>query len=169
MNVFDTMSHLLGLGVDPKELNFLQVSLRGVVVLIATLVMARVAPKRFLSKMTALDAILGFILASMLARAVNGSAAFFPTLGGGFVVVLLHRLLSALSYHIKWFETLTKGNAELLIKDGRLDERVARQNHLTERDISEELRLNGGVEIISEAKAAFVERSGAVSVIKAGQ
>jgi hypothetical protein len=43
--------------------------------------MVRVANKRIFSKTTAFDAVLGFIMASMLARAVNGSAAFFPTLG----------------------------------------------------------------------------------------
>jgi uncharacterized membrane protein YcaP (DUF421 family) len=166
MNIFETISHLLGLGIEPKDLTFLQIALRAVIVFLATLALARVAARRFLSKITALDAIVGFILASMLARAVNGSAPFFPTLGGGFVVVLLHRVLAALAYRFKWFETLTKGGAELLIKDGRLHQPTARRHYLTERDISEELRLNGSIEFINEAKAAFVERSGGVSVVK---
>ena len=38
--------------------------------------MVRLGDKRFLSKKTAFDAILGFILASMLARAVNGYVCF---------------------------------------------------------------------------------------------
>jgi hypothetical protein len=105
------LSHLLGLGVEPKDLTFLQISLRAVIVFFALLAMVRVGAKRFLAKLTALDAIVGFILASMLARAVNGSAAFFPTLAGGFVVVFLHRLLSALAFRFKWLETLIKGNA----------------------------------------------------------
>jgi uncharacterized membrane protein YcaP (DUF421 family) len=62
--------------------------LRGVIVFIATLAIIRCGDRRFLSQKTAFDAVLGFILASMLARAVNGTAAFFPTLGGGFVLVI---------------------------------------------------------------------------------
>ena len=73
---------LLGLGSDAAGLTFVQISLRGVVVFVAALVIVRCGDRRFLSQKTAFDAVLGFILASMLARAVNGTAAFFPTLGG---------------------------------------------------------------------------------------
>lgn len=160
------ISNILGLGVEAKELTFLQISLRGVIVFIALLIMVRVGAKRFLARMTALDAIVGFILASMLARAVNGSAAFFPTLGGGFVIVLLHRLLAWLSFRVKWVETLTKGKADQLVKDGNVRYAAAKRNYMTQRDLVEELRLNGNIENPKEVKAAFIERSGEMSVIK---
>jgi uncharacterized membrane protein YcaP (DUF421 family) len=76
------LNSLLGLGREATALTFLQISLRGVIVFIATLIIVRCGDRRFLSQKTAFDAVLGFILASMLARAVNGTAAFFPTLGG---------------------------------------------------------------------------------------
>jgi uncharacterized membrane protein YcaP (DUF421 family) len=164
-HLYEMLSQILGLELDPKNLSFLQISLRGVIVFIAALTMVRVADKRFLGKMTALDAILGFILASVLARAVNGSVAFFPTLGAGFVIVFFHRLLAALSYRFEIVDRLTKGDAELLIKDGRLIESVAKRNHITEKDLLEELRLNGNVEEMTQAKVAFIERSGEVSVV----
>src|SRR5678816_1098145 len=77
----------LGLSAEPKDLTLLQISLRGFMIFVATLIMLRLADRRFLSKRSAFDAVVGFILASMLARAVNGSSAFFPTIGGGFVTV----------------------------------------------------------------------------------
>ena len=80
---------------DAAGVTFVQISLRGVIVFVAALVIVRFGDRRFLSQKTAFDAVLGFILASMLARAVNGTAAFFPTLGGGLVLVVLHRLLGA--------------------------------------------------------------------------
>ena len=162
----EIVSHLLGLGVKPEELSFFQISLRAVVIFFALLIMVRLGAKRFLAKLTAMDVIVGFILASMLARGVNGSAAFFPTLGGGFVVVFLHRILSALAYRVKWIETLVKGNAEQLIKDGELNRVTAKRNYITTRDLSEELRLNGNMEHIKQAKAAYIERSGQMSVVK---
>jgi len=85
MNTSFNLSDVLGLGVQPQNLNFFQISLRGIIVFIAALVMLRLGDKRFLSKRSAFDVVLGFILASMLARAVNGSSAFFPTIGGRFV------------------------------------------------------------------------------------
>ena len=63
------------------------------IVFITTLIII-CGDRRFLSQKTAFDAVLWFILASTLARAVKGTAAFFPTLGGGFVLVILHRVLA---------------------------------------------------------------------------
>ena len=88
---WDFVEPLLGLGAEPKDLTFLQISLRGVIVFLATLIMVRLGHKRSLSRKTAFDAVLIVILASVLSRAINGSAAFFATLGGGLVLVLLHR------------------------------------------------------------------------------
>src|SRR5437016_12474250 len=95
--VVANLEALLGLGREATSLTFLQISLRGVIVFVSALVIVRFGDRRFLSQKTAFDAVLGFILASMLARAVNGTAAFFPTLGGGFVLVMLHRALAYLS------------------------------------------------------------------------
>ena len=57
----------------------------------------------------------------------------------------------------------------MLIKDGRVIESVAKRNHITEKDLLEELRLNGNVEDTTQAKVAFIERSGAVSVVPSGE
>src|SRR5438552_1470177 len=77
MNAFwNFVGPLLGLGARPEELTFVQISLRGVVVFIATLIMVRLGHKRSLSRKTAFDAVLLVILASVLSRAINGMAAF---------------------------------------------------------------------------------------------
>src|SRR5204863_7789101 len=107
MNAFwNFVGPLLGLGARPEELTFVQISLRGVIVFIVTLVMIRLGHKRSLSRKTAFDAVLLVILASVLSRAINGSASFFATLGGGFILVLLHRLFALLAYHFHWFGIL---------------------------------------------------------------
>src|SRR5438552_4484166 len=95
-NSFDT---LLGLSVEPKDLTFVQISLRGIIVFLATLIMVRLGHKRSLAHKTPFDAVLLVILASVLSRAINGSAAFFATLGGSFVIVMLHRLLAWCAFH----------------------------------------------------------------------
>src|SRR5207237_8714544 len=63
------LSALLGLGVDPKNLNFLQISIRGIIVLLTTLVMLRLGHKRSLARKTAFDAVPLVLLASVLSRA----------------------------------------------------------------------------------------------------
>src|SRR5438874_9749357 len=98
MGFSQTVRDMLGLGWEGKELGILQVSLRSIIVFVAALIMVRLADRRFLSKMTAFDAILGFMLGSMLARAINGSSPLLPTLVAGFILVGLHRFLAALAY-----------------------------------------------------------------------
>ena len=160
---------LLGLGREAASLTFLQISLRGVLVFAATLVIVRCGDRRFLSQKTAFDAVLGFILASMLARAVNGTAAFFPTLGSGFVLVTLHRILAYWSRRSHAVGLLIKGRSDVIVRDGALDEAAARRNRLSEHDVLEDLRLNGNAADIRDVLLAVLERNGQVSVVRRAQ
>ncbi len=157
---------LLGLGAEPKNLTFLQISLRGVIVFIATLIMVRLEHKRSLSRKTAFDAVLIVILASVLSRAINGSAAFFTTLGGGFVLVLQHRLLATIAFYSHWFGILIKGEPDVIVHNGNLDLRNLRRNHISSHDLAEDLRLDAKIEDLSRIHAACVERSGDISFIR---
>src|SRR4026209_107040 len=118
--VFATIEGLLGLGREAASLTFFQISLRGIIVFVVTLVIVRCGDRRFLSQKTAFDGVLGFILASMLARAVNGTAALFPTLGGGFVLVLLNPGLAYWSQRSHPRGLLIKGRSDVNVKDGAL-------------------------------------------------
>ena len=167
--VLAPLASLLGLGQEAVGLTFLQISLRGVIVFAATLVIVRCGDRRFLSQKTAFDAVLGFILASMLARAVNGTAAFFPTLGGGFVLVVLHRVLAYWSQRSHVFGLLIKGRSDVIVTDGTLDEAAAQRNRLSEHDVLEDLRLNGNVAGIRDVLVAVLERNGQISVVRRPQ
>src|SRR6476620_9664330 len=104
MNTFTEFLHtFLGIGTEPRNLTFMQVSVRGIIVFIATLIMVRLGSKRSLAEKTAFDAVFIVIIGSMLARAINGSEAFFPTLGAGIVLVLLHRLFGIAAYYLPAF------------------------------------------------------------------
>jgi uncharacterized membrane protein YcaP (DUF421 family) len=163
---YNSFSLLLGLGADPKDLTFIQISLRGVLVFIATLIMVRLGHKRSLSRKTAFDAVLLVILASVLSRAINGSAAFFGTLGGGLVLVLLHRLLAFIAFHSHWFGCLIKGEAEVIVDNGQVILPTMGRNHISKHDLEEDLRLNAKTEDLSGVRVARVERSGDISFIE---
>jgi uncharacterized membrane protein YcaP (DUF421 family) len=157
---------LLGLGERAEDLTFLQISLRGIIVFVAALTVVRCGDRRFLSQKTAFDAVLGFILASMLARAVNGTASFFPTLGGAFVLVMLHRALAYASRRSHAFGDLIKGRSDVIIRDGKIDEAMAMRNLLSRHDIMEDLRLNGNVDDIADVSLGVLERNGHISVVR---
>ena len=168
MNAFsEFVQALLGLGVDAKELTSLQVSMRGIIVFVATLVMVRIGSKRSLAEKTAFDAALMIIIASVLARAINGSAPFVPTLVVGFVLVLLHRLFALGAYASHAFGILVKGKPVVIVENGRIDRKNMRVNHITQHDLEEDMRLDAQIEHPSKIKIARVERSGDISFIKA--
>jgi len=167
MNTFsELLQTLLGISTEPKQLTFLQVSVRGVIVFIATLVMVRLSSKRSLAEKTAFDAVLVVIIGSMLSRAINGSAAFLPTLGSGFVLVLLHRLFGFTAFYSHAFGIVLKGKPAVLVQNGRLQHKNMLWNHISEHDLQEDMRLEAKTDDLSKIKTARVERSGDISFIK---
>jgi len=167
MNAFwNSLETFLGLGVEPKDLTFVQISIRGIIVFLATLIMVRLGHKRSLAHKTPFDAVLLVILASVLSRAINGSAAFFATLGGGVVLVLLHRLFAHLAYYSHGFGILVKGKPDVIVRDGQCDFGMMRRNHVSIHDLQEDMRLNGHIDDLSKVRLARVERSGDISFIK---
>ncbi|HWD19372.1 MAG TPA: YetF domain-containing protein [Verrucomicrobiae bacterium] len=156
----------LGIGQHAMNLTFMQVAFRALIVFVASLVIVRVGDKRFLSGKTAFDAVLGFMLASMLARDINGSAPFWATLGGAFVLIALHRLIGVISARSHSFGNFVKGNANMVIKDGIVLRETLQKHDLSDHDLAEDLRLNGNVESPEQVKLAFFERNGQISVVK---
>ena len=157
---------LLGLGMEPKELTFLQVSTRGLIVFVTTLVLVRLSSKRSLAEKTAFDAVLVVVIGSMLARAINGSAPFFPTLGGGFILVIIHRLFGLTAYFSHGFGILVKGKSDVLVQNGTMHCKNMIWNQISEHDLKEDMRLQAKTEDLSNIKVARVERSGDISFIK---
>lgn len=109
---------LLGLGLDIGHVSSGQMALRTIAIYTATLIIARSGSKRLLGKGTVFDTILGIMIGSVMSRAINGSAPFFPTLVAGTILVGMHWLLAVLAFHIDWFGPLLKGNTVLLIANG---------------------------------------------------
>jgi uncharacterized membrane protein YcaP (DUF421 family) len=158
----------LGIGIEPRDLSWEQVSLRGITIFIAALVMVRFADKRFMGKKAAFDVILGFILASMLSRAINGSAGLFSTVICGFILVALHRVMAAIAFRSHRFGEWVKGTDDILVEDGYICWAEMRKNAVTERDLLEVARLHGA-ESIQRVKSARMERNGDISIIERKQ
>lgn len=156
---------VLGLNLKPEELSFLQISLRGVVIFFIGLVLVRLSDRRSLTRKSPFDIILLVVLASVLARAVNGSASFFPTIGAAAVLVFLHRLLAIASSRWRAVAVAVKGTPTMLVRDGTIQKSALRRKDISEEDLMEDMRLNAQCEEMSEVKAARLEVSGDISFI----
>lgn len=156
---------LLAIDVPPTEMDAGQVIARAVVIYLAGLIILRVGQHRFLGKNTAFDIVLGFVLGSMLSRAVNGSAALMPTIAAAAGLVALHWLFALGSFRSRRFGTVVKGESRLLVRDGEIDWKAMRRGQIGMRDLEEALRSDGQAADVSEVREAHLERSGQISII----
>jgi uncharacterized membrane protein YcaP (DUF421 family) len=160
-----TAETLLGMGVDPKNYTVLQVCMRTLIIFFAALLMIRIADRRFLARKSGFDTLVGFVLASTLSRAINGSAQILPTIVVGFLVIFIHRGLAKIAFHSDGFSKLIKGQSEEVIRDGKLNHQVMARYDLTEGDLIEDVRLLAQLEDFAKVHNARIERNGQISVI----
>jgi uncharacterized membrane protein YcaP (DUF421 family) len=163
--ISDLVRVAFGIGLEPRDLNAWQISLRAALFYGAGLILVRLADKRLLGKNTAVDVILGVILGSVLSRGINGNGPVLATLIGGGVLVALHWILAALSFHSRPFGRLTKGEVRTLVRDGKILETEMRRNHISEGDLLEMLRLHGRLADPEDVGMACLERNGEISAI----
>jgi|SRR4051812_15176672 uncharacterized membrane protein YcaP (DUF421 family) len=162
-----TVQMLFGPGVEPKDLTVVHVCMRTLVIFFAALLMIRVADKRALAQKTGFDALVAFLLASTLSRAINGSAQLPQTIVVGFVIVFLHRGLAKCAFHSQNLSRVIKGRSEQVIRDGKPDQAVMEANDLTHDDLMEDMRLQAQIADLGEVREARIERNGEISFISA--
>jgi uncharacterized membrane protein YcaP (DUF421 family) len=163
--IAQTINWLLGLGLEARELSIGQTSLRAAVVFVLATAMIRVGHKRFMGKSTALDVMLGIVFGSVVSRAITGNAAFFPTLAAGFVLVLMHWVVTGIAFRHHTIGKIVKGGVEELVRDGEVQWHEMKRSGITVNDLLEAMRIKGDEPDIHKIKAAFLERDGDISVL----
>lgn len=165
-HAWEFVSDLLGLGVGPEELSLVQMAVRAFVVFVWLLVLLRVANQRVIGRASGGDVMLLVVLGSVLSRAVNGAANFFPTLGASLVLVLLYRVLMAAAFKFHVVSLLAKGSDCVLVRNGQIEWEAMRRSRVTIDDLLEHVRQNGNTTTIEEVREARLERSGEISIVR---
>jgi uncharacterized membrane protein YcaP (DUF421 family) len=167
MNSFTTfLQWMTGPDGQPKDLTMLQLCWRAFIVFILGLAMVRIGDRRSLSEKTGFDTLFLVLMGAVLARAINGSAAFLTTIGCSIFLMLVHRIFAFIACRSHAFGKLIKGNDVVLVSDGQIDWKSMKRNLVSKHDLEEDLRLSVQTEKISEIRAARLERSGDISFIK---
>lgn len=156
---------LLGLSLKSEQIGFSHMAARAALMYIILIWLIRSAKKRFLGEATVFDVILVIVLGSVAARALTGSAPYFPAVLGMIVIAAMHWVFSYVAQMSPWFSELIKGHATLLVRGGKVDSKALRNAHMSRDDLDEDLRQKG-VANIDEVAEARLERNGKVSVIK---
>src|SRR5690349_5221454 len=95
--IYQSLENILGLNVTATQLSFSQMFCRTIIIFVAMLMMMRIAGRRFIAQRNPLDVLLGVLIGSMLARDINGTTAFWPTLGMGFILAFAYRIVGMLA------------------------------------------------------------------------
>ena len=160
------LQSILGPDGQPKELTLIQLCIRAFIIFVLGLAMVRVGDRRSLSEKTGFDTLFLVLIGAVLARAINGSAAFVTTVGCALFLMLVHRFFAFIAYRSHGFGKLIKGEPAKLVTDGQVDWKAMKRHLVSRHDLEEDLRLSAATEDIETIKAARLERSGDISFIK---
>ena len=160
------LQSIIGPDGQPKELTLLQLCLRAFIIFVLGLAMVRIGDRRSLAGKTGFDTLFLVLIGAILARAINGSAAFLTTIGCALFLMLVHRVFAFIACRSHAFGKLIKGEETKLVTDGHIDWKALRRHLVSSHDLEEDLRLSAKTEDIDEIKVARLERSGDISFIK---
>ena len=157
-----SLPELFGEGTD---LTPLQMSVRAITIFILTLIFIRVSGSRSFGIKTPFDNVINILLGAILSRAVAGASPFLATLCAALSIVLLHRLFAWICIYSDFFGKLVKGESTILYKEGALMTENMKRCSISEKDLMEAIRLNGGKNSLSDIKEACMERDGKISIV----
>src|ERR1044072_8941805 len=135
MNAFTSfLQSMIGPDGQPKDLTMMQLCLRAFVIFILGLAMVRIGDRRSLSENTGFDTLFLVLIGAVLARAINGSAAFLTTLGCAFFLMIIHRIFAFIAFHSHAFGKLIKGDPARLVTNGEIDWKAMKKHLVSEHD-----------------------------------
>lgn len=140
-------------------------SLRALMIFIATLIFLRIAGRRSFGQKTAFDLCITVLLGAVLSRAIVGASPVMPILAAGAVLVLAHRLLAILAMRWPMLDRLINGVERMLVENGRKNDDQMRAGLVSERDIDEALRKKLGNAPRQAILYAVLERNGEITIV----
>lgn len=164
--IWHGLQWLFGAGQEAKDVDTLQVCFRAVLIYFFGWAILRIGGNRFLGQETAFDVVLGFVLGSVLSRAINGSSTLLLAVVASALLVGVHYLLDWVTFKSRRLSRLFSGRPTTLIRDGEVLPDAMHRHQYSDEDMDETLRLNGRVDDPHEVKEARFERNGKVSVVK---
>jgi uncharacterized membrane protein YcaP (DUF421 family) len=165
-SLWETLRWALGVDTDPRSYTVLQVSLRALLVYLVGLLILRLGRNRLLGRQSPFDIVLGFVLGSVLSRAINGTSQILVTFVSALVLVLAHRLVAFLSFRSHGFGAVVKGEPHTIVRDGQIDWQQMRKEHISERDLEEALRMHAKTADEKRIAEARLERNGEISIVE---
>lgn len=152
-----------------NEIGIQEIAARAAVMFLIMLIMIRLSGMRSFGKGDVFDNILTILLGAVLARGIVGATPFLSAVAGGVTIMVIHGLLSSLSFYDRWIGKVVKGKWLCLYKDGEFNWKNMRTANITKHDIEEQLRVRLHTNSLDDVKEIFFERTGKISFITISQ
>lgn len=143
-----------------------EISARAAAMFVLMIVMLRVSGMRSFGKGDVFDTILAILLGAVLTRGIVGATPFLSAIAAGVTILVIHNLLSRLSFYNKWIGRTVKGEAMLLYRRGEFIRENMKKADITKADIEEQLRVQLNTSTLDKVKEVYFERTGKVSFVK---
>lgn len=159
----EIINELFGHGSD---LNALQMSIRALITFFVALALIRFSGMRIFGIKSAFDTCIIIMLGAVLARGVVGASPFIPTIAASTALIVIHKIIAAISVSNQFISHLVKGKPLSLYKSGTVNSKNLKRCSLSYGDIMEEIRLTLNQNTMENIDEIFMERTGKISMIK---
>lgn len=158
--------YLIGAGGrDYDQLDVYQVVIRTIVIYAIALLIIRIAKRRFMGGYSSFDILLGFIIGSIMARAIIGGISLINMIIVVGVLTLIHWLIATATYHSQKFSDAVKNTTRKLIIDGEVQEDALLKSKIGKNELLKAIRSEAGLESTDDVKTAYLERDGEITII----
>jgi uncharacterized membrane protein YcaP (DUF421 family) len=151
---------------DSDNINPFQMAFRMVIIFIVGILLIRLAGKRTFSMNMSIDNVITIMMGGILTRGIDGKNSFLGVVACATTIVVLYRLVIWGCLKSQGFGKLIKGEEKLIYKEGEFDKKVMKKFMMTEKDVTERVRITGHLNSLDEIKQIYVERDGEISFIK---
>ena len=166
-NLWEIFRSTIGMNEIDPVMSTWQMIPRTVVVYIVALLLIRVGKRRFLGGYTTFDILLGFVVGSIMSRAITGGVTFTNMIFVVATLVGIHWIIAIITYYFDTEGTI-KNSERQLVKDGEIDQDAMQKSKIGENDLLQAIRQKGNVEELDKVKSAYLERDGSITVIPKG-
>ena len=142
-----------------------EIILRTAVVYVVVLVLLRVAGKRELGQMSAVDLVVILVISNAVQNAMTGGD---NSLIGGILaactLVAMNLAFGRVANRVPLLQHLFTSEPTLLVDDGKFIEKHLERENVTHEDIEMSAREHG-IDDLKDVRAAILERDGSISII----
>lgn len=151
---------------NKEEIGLLECAARAAAMFAVMVIMIRLSGMRSFGKGDVFDDILTILLGAVLSRGIVGATPFLSAVAGGATIMIVHSLLSNLTFYSAMIGRAVKGKCMILYQNGEYDRENMKTANISENDIQEQLRLKLNTDRLDEIKEIYFERTGKVSFVK---